>query len=127
MYCFQQDMKRQAIELRRFWQQVQPKIANSCERYSEPVMLRHYEHVSSKLWDATGDWDLALAGYLHGISDIRSLGQLLTPEQNDVVTIIEERRRMMSLNPDDPEVSDRLISGFLPRMRDVRSLILLVV
>ena len=115
------------IELRRFRQQIRPKVAASCERYCDPVMLRHYEHVSSTLLDATGDWDLALAGYLHGISDISVLRQVLKPEQTDVVTIIEERRRMMSLNPDDPEVSERLISGFLPHMRDVRSLFLLVV
>src|SRR6266496_3357692 len=123
----QHDVAHAALQLQRWWVEIQDKVASLCPRYSEDIMLRHYEHVSSRLLQATGDWDLALAGYLHGIADARVLNQVLQPEQRDIPIILDGRRRMMSLDPNDPEVSGRLITGFLPQMRDLRSLILLVV
>jgi (p)ppGpp synthase/HD superfamily hydrolase/AAA+ ATPase superfamily predicted ATPase len=116
-----------AGSLHAYWHQLSPKLAAISERYSNPVMLKHYEYVSLTLLERTKDQDLALAGYVHGITDMNSLAQLLPPEQKGIFAILEGRRRMMALDPNDPEVSERLLSGFLPHLRDLRSLILLVV
>lgn len=87
----------------------------------------HFEQVVKKLADRFNDLVLCKAGALHGIEsdkwDSRESAGLI---EFEVKALLEERAQLRSLES-KPDMVDRLTTYVLPEIRDLRSVLLLIV
>ena len=84
------------------------------DRYRDPHWQGHYQAVATKLWRDYGDWDLTLAGYLHGIPSEVVENPAWGPVPPRTIAILRAREKFKSLNIDDPDVTQQLKTHVLP-------------
>lgn len=112
--------------LARHWPAIETNMAARRRRRPEGPKA-HFEQVVKKLALRFGDLTLCKAGALHGIEsdkwNDRSTGLPIEPE---VRALLEERAQLRSLEG-KPDMAERLTTFVLPEIRDLRSVLLLIV
>jgi (p)ppGpp synthase/HD superfamily hydrolase len=118
--------KRLPAHLQQWCSDFQHRMRSVSQSYGNPDLLEHYWKTAQVLYCGTGDEVLTKAGFAHGVDDAQAL-EALNPSEREVRALVDVRTSMLALSFDDPDTAVRVISSYMPRLRDYRGALLFVI